>query len=93
MMDERKQKEALVLLCEAILETVAVAQEPFGAPSGVLYAGLMQFGLNLESYQQIMGTLVRSGFLRGPDSHCYHITDAGRAWLAARAAGKEARRG
>jgi hypothetical protein len=35
-----------------------------GAPSGVIYASLMQFGCNLEQYQSLIGILTKAGKIR-----------------------------
>lgn len=55
--------QMIALICEAIIESVAVAG-PLGAPAGTLYAALMAHGCTLDQFNSIMGALVRIGKLR-----------------------------
>jgi hypothetical protein len=50
---------ALLKLIDAILDAVEVAGE-VGAPSGVIYAALSQFGVDLGHYEQIIDAMVAS---------------------------------
>lgn len=47
----------------ALLNTVCeiVAEEPNGVPSGVLYAGLMQYGCTLNAYEMLLTILKSAG--------------------------------
>ncbi len=67
---EAKQLNALHQIMRAIVETVKAAGKPFGAPGGHLYAALSGI-LNIDQFTQIMGVLVKEGFVtkRG---ECYH---------------------
>lgn len=56
------QHKALHAACTAILEAVAAAGD-HGAPAGVLYAALMQFGCTLNQFQSITDALVHTGKL------------------------------
>ena len=47
---------------EAILETIRAIPE--GVPSGHLYAMLMSYGVDLETYELFIGSLVASGKIR-----------------------------
>lgn len=71
MMQLNAKANALLTICNAILETVKEADQSIGAPAGPLYMA-MQHGLNmtLDQFEQIMGLLVQSGRLR-KSGHCY----------------------
>jgi hypothetical protein len=56
------QAEAMAELCSIIVESVRDVGT-MGAPSGPMYAALMQY-MTLEQYQTIMGGLVAAGKLR-----------------------------
>ena len=56
------QAEAMAELCSIIVESVRDVGT-MGAPSGQMYAALMQY-MTLEQYQTIMGGLVAAGKLR-----------------------------
>lgn len=58
-----QQAQALKLIVESIIEAVAAAGS-LGAPGGVIYAALMQYGCSLNQYESIMSALVRAGKLR-----------------------------
>lgn len=62
---------ALKAVCDAIIEAVSVAG-PAGAPGGVLYAAMMQYGCTLENFNGIMSGLVGAGMLCRV-GECYHL--------------------
>ncbi len=55
-------KEAIMAVFDAIVESVAVAGD-HGAPGGTLYAALMSVGLSYDQFESLMGMLVASGKL------------------------------
>lgn len=59
----------------AVLESIADAGD-FGAPSGILYAGLMSQGCSLTQYQSLMSPMEHRGFVQQLGD-CYHITPSG----------------
>ena len=61
--EAKKAAATIRMTLEAILDAAEVAGE-WGAPSGVLYAGLMTMGCTLDQYQQMMDVLVEMGCLR-----------------------------
>lgn len=62
-MDREKQNQAIRAIADAIVESVKEAGE-LGAPSGIVYAALMTYGMNLDTYHQFIGVLVKLGKLR-----------------------------
>lgn len=56
----QEQKQALQLAVDCILEA-ADESSLNGAPSGVIYAALNQYGMTLDTYYQILGALERKG--------------------------------
>lgn len=52
----------LKAVMDAVVETVAESG-PHGAPGGVLYAALMQYGCTLDTFEKIMEALVQAGRL------------------------------
>ena len=56
-------KQTAVLLVGAICATVRDAGED-GAPGGIIYAALMEYGISLELYEAVMASLVSTGKLR-----------------------------
>lgn len=54
--------DALRQIFDAIVETVRAGGYE-GAPGGILYATLMQYGCSLDQFETIMRTLVRIGRL------------------------------
>ncbi len=65
-----QQISALRAIASAVLETVKEAGE-MGAPAGPMYAALMAHGCSLHQFEQIMGGLERSGYVR-KSGDCYH---------------------
>lgn len=57
-----QQFQAIQAACDAILDAVKAAG-PDGAPAGVLYAALMQYGCTLNQFEQLTGALIRAGKL------------------------------
>lgn len=57
-----EQIQALRAICDAIVESVAVAGSQ-GAPGGILYAALMASGCSLNQFHSIMAGLVSAGKL------------------------------
>ncbi len=51
---------ALKLACACILEA-AQAAGPLGAPSGIVYAAMMEHGMTLDVYETILAGLVQAG--------------------------------
>jgi len=68
--DTERAIRVLAMLGSAILETVQESGE-MGCPAGILYAGLMSFGISLNTFQAIMSGLVQSGKLRY-SGHVYY---------------------
>lgn len=56
----RGQLNAIKIAVEVILD-IAKDAGPMGAPSGVIYAAMMGHGMTLNSYQQILGAMQRTG--------------------------------
>ena len=54
---------AILQICDAVVESIKAAGA-MGAPSGVIYASLMQFGCNLSQYESLIGILVKAGKIR-----------------------------
>ena len=65
-----QQQSAVTMIVHAVLDTIRESG-PMGAPSGILYAGLMAQGCSLSQYQSLMGALERAGKVR-LDGDCYH---------------------
>jgi len=72
-----QQREALKAIVSAVVEAVAAAGEA-GAPAGVLYAGLMQYGCKKSQFDSLMPALVRAGKLR-QEGHLYFVVRASHA--------------
>ena len=62
-MTSEQKTTAVKVLCDSIVESVAASGNQ-GAPGGHLYAALMTYGISMEQFESIMGTLVRIGQLR-----------------------------
>lgn len=60
------------ILADAIEET-AREMGDFGAPSGIIYAGLMSLGLTLDTYQGILQAMVAAGRIT-IDADCIKAT-------------------
>lgn len=54
--------KALLALCETVIE--AVNESPNGLPEGHLYAALMGVGMNLDTFNKLVGILVSAGKVR-----------------------------
>jgi hypothetical protein len=67
------QNNALMLVCNAIIETIKESG-PLGVPGGILYAALMTQGCTFNQFTGIMGILVRSGKIR-KQGDCYHCAE------------------
>lgn len=66
-----QQIEAVRAVARAIVQSV---REVGTAPAGPMYAALMSKGCTLNQFTQIMGQLVRAGFLtHDEESHTYSI--------------------
>jgi hypothetical protein len=66
-----QQIEAVRAVARSIVEAVREVGE---APAGPMYAALMSKGCTLNQFQQIMGQLVRAGFLtHDEESHTYSL--------------------
>ena len=74
-----QQIKALQSIGKGIIESCNI--DSIGAPSGVIYAALMEHGASLNQFQSIMDTLVKCQFLtHDNECHTYHATDSGIAW-------------
>ena len=60
MTDKERAIKVLRMTVAAILDAAEHAG-PMGAPSGHVYAAMMQFGMTLDMYQQIIAGLVDAG--------------------------------
>ena len=60
MNPDAKVLAALKLAVDCILDAAKIAG-PTGAPSGVVYAAMMEHGMTLTVYEQIVDYLVRAG--------------------------------
>jgi hypothetical protein len=58
---------ALKLVADAVVEVVAEC--PDGAPAGPMYAAFMQYGMSLDTFEQITDALVQAGKIR----KCGHL--------------------
>lgn len=63
-------------LLEAIKES-----SPLGAPSGILYAGLMTAGCTKNQYDSFIDTLTSNAFIEQTEDFCLHITTKGKEFL------------
>ena len=72
-----QQIAALRAIGRTIIEVCA--DEPIGAPGGIIFAALQAQGCNLHQYEQIMSGLTRAGMLER-DGDCYTATGKGRAF-------------
>lgn len=77
MLTPNAQREALRKLVEIVLETIEAGGE-LGAPSGVLYAGLMHLGMRLDQYETLINSLKEVGLVT-ESAHLLKLTDVGRA--------------
>lgn len=59
-MDKSKAFNALIAIAELIRESIEAAG-PKGMPAGHLYAHLMVTGCDLQTFEALIGTLVRTG--------------------------------
>jgi hypothetical protein len=72
-----QNKRIIMSIAKAIIE---IANDNKGAPAGPIYACLStEYGMKLPGFNDIMGTLVRSGFLTFSDD-VYYATDKGINW-------------
>jgi hypothetical protein len=67
-----EQGRVFTELCNIIVETVKETGS-VGAPSGIMYAAVMNVGMRLEQYELIMAALVKDGRLR-KRGHVYYAT-------------------
>jgi len=63
MTDKERAIKVLRLTCAAILDA-AERGGTLGAPSGVIYSAMSEFGMTLDMYQQIIAALVDAGRIR-----------------------------
>jgi len=63
MTDKERALKVIRLTVAAILDAAEHAG-PTGAPSGHVYAVMMQFGMTLDMYQQIITGLVDAGKIK-----------------------------
>lgn len=69
---QQTQNEAIRRIADAIVESVREAGE-LGAPSGIVYAALMSYGMSLDTYHQFIGVLVKLGKLRQEGDLLYAV--------------------
>lgn len=69
------QSKAVAILMSAILDAVEAGGEQ-GAPSGVLYAGLMSMGMTYDAYQTTISSLKEAGYLT-LSNHLLRLTEHG----------------
>lgn len=67
--------KAVAILMSAILDAIEAGGEQ-GAPSGVLYAGLMSMGMTYNAYQTTIDSLKDAGYLT-VSNHLLRLTDHG----------------
>jgi hypothetical protein len=72
-MKPQQQARAVRIVCGAIVDAVKEAGD-LGAPGGVLYA-VLQEGLSLAQFEQLMSALVRTGKLRREGDLYYWVAD------------------
>lgn len=77
-MANRDQMLAAVQLCKALIETIREAG-PMGAPSGHMYAALMD-EISLEQYQQIMAICKSTGLVE-ERGHCFYYVNKGVSYV------------
>ena len=76
MAQTREQRDALLVLRRiADAVTAVVAETPHGAPSGHLYAVLMQH-LTLDQFQSLMSVLVEAGRITKRGDRYYPTEEA-----------------
>jgi hypothetical protein len=75
-----QQIEAAQRIGKLVLETINELK-PLGAPSGVLYAGLMTAGCSKSQYDSLIDSLARNGLITNNEDHCLHITSQGETFL------------
>jgi hypothetical protein len=63
MTDKDRAIKVLRLTCAAILDAAEHAG-PTGAPSGIIYAAMSEFGMTLDMYQQIIAALCDAGKIK-----------------------------
>ncbi|HEU0198565.1 MAG TPA: hypothetical protein VFQ88_15305 [Nevskiaceae bacterium] len=83
-----EQLRALRRISVAVVEAVDEAG-PLGAPGGVLYAAMMQYGSTLQQFESLMGGLVKNGYLRR-EGELYFTGPRASAVLASSKAAKRA---
>lgn len=74
-----QQVQAVRQLAKGFVETVKEAQDAgggIGVPGGIMYAALMD-KLSLSQFEQIMGGLVKAGYLRKAGDCYFHVRDLG----------------
>ena len=76
----QEQMTALRSIAGTVIEACQAAPV-YGAPGGLLYAGLMAAGCTLSQFEQIMSGLVRAGYLV-KNGECYSVTEKGKAFSA-----------
>jgi hypothetical protein len=69
-----QQVDLLRQLLDALLEAVALGGTE-GVPGGTLYATLMGMGVDLRTFEKLMGILVESGRVRKV-GHLYVVVEA-----------------
>lgn len=67
-----------MIVGHAVLEAIEAAGDD-GAPSGVLYAGLMTGQVSVNYYQQMMGSLQRKEMVTN-EGDVYFLTERGKAF-------------
>lgn len=70
-----EQVAALRLAIDCILEAATVAGS-LGAPSGVIYAAMMEHGMKLSTYESLLDALQRAGKIEVVN-HCVFLPKVG----------------
>ncbi len=65
------QEQMIRFTVDCILDA-ANAAGVLGAPSGVIYMALSQYGMSLTVYQQIVDAMVSQGLIK-VDNHCIKL--------------------
>lgn len=63
---ETELRPAAIAIVRAIADAIRIAEE---IPSGHLYAMLMEFGIELQAYQNVIDLLIRAELIEKDRSH------------------------
>lgn len=71
-MDTSAKTKAIAALINIILETVK-EMGTAGAPEGVMYAAVMNYGITKQGWDSLVGHLIRSGKIRKSGNILYPV--------------------